>query len=474
MRDIFIERREKILRIAVKENSRLVDCLIEEETNEAIPGEIYLGIVKNIVPGIKSAFVDIGLPVNAFMTLDANFPIKQGQEILVEVVKGALGDKGPKVTCDFSIPGKYVVLSSKGHGVSVSKRIFDENKRNELKDAVLPLEDVLITLRTNAAFGDIGDIKNELEILHREYLEVIRKGRFLRKPQRVFGENLLLNKILRDNINKETREIHVDTEEDFKVASDYINIGEDVKVNLYKGERSLFDFYNIEREILSLRHKKVQLNCGGWIVIDRTEAMYVIDVNSGKNTKGRNIDKTAEETNKEAAAEIARQIRLRNLGGIILVDFIDMRSHEDKKEILDILSKGLEKDKKRTVVYPFTELGLVQISRTRSGKSIFEYMEEDCELCKGKGSRLSLSYISMLIRDEILRYQSENSIRDFYIEINSQYESYVREDILSFLTNIEALDKKIYLHFVEETEYFKLEPLLFKKQIDSVQDYLIN
>ena len=474
MREIFIERREKILRIAIKEKGKLVDCLIEEETSEALPGEIYLGTVKNIVPGIKSAFIDIGLSVNAFMSLDSNSNIKQGQEVIVEVLKEAIGDKGPKVTCDFSIPGKYAVISSKGKGISRSKRILDEVKRTNLMNEIQPKPEGLITLRTNAAFGEFDDIKNEIDLLYERYLSILQKGKFLNKPQRIYGENLLLNKILRDNINNETKNIYVNTKEDHEVACDYINIGEEVKVHLYDDERSLFDYYHIEKEILSLRHKKVQLNSGGWIIIDKTEAMYVIDVNSGKHTKGKQTERVAEETNKEAALEIARQIRLRNLGGIILIDFIDMRNDEDKQQVLNILSKGLEKDKKRTTIYPFTELNLVQISRTRSGKSIFEYIEEDCELCKGKGNRLSLSYILMLIRDEILRYESENSIKDFYIEINAQYETYIREDIFAFLSSIEGLEKKIYLHFVQEVEYFKLEPLLFKKQIESVENYLVN
>ena len=201
--------------------------------------------------------------------------------------------------------------------------------------------------------------------------------------------------------------------------------------------------------------------------------MYVIDVNSGKNTNHKNKEKTAYETNKNAAIEIARQIKIRNLGGIILVDFIDMYSQENKKKILEILKDEFKSDNQRAKIFPFTELGLVQITRYRKGKSIYEYIEENCLACNGHGKRLKLSYINLLLRNEILKKNGEGKIKDFHIEINSIYEKDIRGNIFEFLKEIGALDLNIYLNFQESKDFYKVEPLIFKNQIESVKEYLV-
>lgn len=473
MREIFIERSEDILRIAIKENGELTECFIEEETLEPLPGEIYKGVVKSIVPAIKSAFIDIGHSKNAFMNLKPDVRLKLGDEIIVEVVKEAYGDKGPKVSSDFSLPGKYSVITSGGKGVGVSKRINDSNKRAELLKEVIQFEDAGVTIRTSGAYSTIEAINNELNELYEQFKLLCQKAKYHKNPQKLYGENPLLHKILRDKMDKATKTLYMNKKEDYEVVSNYSDISQGIDIKLYDEKRTLFDYYGIEREILALRHNKVSLNCGGYIVIDKTEAMYVIDVNSGKNTKSKNREKTAEETNKEAAKEIARQIRVRNLGGIILIDFIDITNENSKKEIMGILRSELATDKNRTQVFPFTELNLVQISRKRSGKSIFDIIEEKCSYCCGMGERLSLSYISILIRNEILKFRGENSINDFYIEINKQYQDTVKEDLFKFLTKIEALDCHVYINYAEEIEYYKVEPLLFKNQIDNVRKYLI-
>lgn len=472
MRDIFIERSEDILRIAIKENGELVECFIEEETNEPLPGEIYKGIVKSIVPAIKSAFVDIGYEKNAFMPLK-DLKVNQGDEVVVEVIKESIGDKGPKVTTEFSLPGKYSVITFAKTGINLSKRISDPEKREELISGISPLEGVGVTIRTNGALTSVENINSELNDLYESYKSVVQKGKYYKEPQKLYGDNPLLHKILIDKMDTKTKNIYINKEEDYKVVRDYLGEEQSVNLNLYSEKRTVFDFYGIEKEILSLRHNKIPLNCGGHIVIDKTEAMYVVDVNSGKNIKGKNREKTGEETNKEAAKEIARQIRVRNLGGIILIDFIDISSKESKKEILEILKRELASDKNRTEIYPFTELNLVQISRRRTGKSLFEIVEEKCSNCNGMGVRLSLSYISILIRNDILKFAGENSINDFYIEINSQYEKGIKEDMFKFLNKIEGLDCNIYINYIDEVEYFKVEPLLFKNQKENVSEYLV-
>lgn len=475
MREIYIERRENLLRIAIKEKNNLKECFIEEEVNEPLPGEIYKGIVKNIVPGIKSAFVDIGHENNAYMHLNSTElkNLKKGSEVLVEVIKEEFGNKGAKVISNFSLPGRFVVLESSHKDRLFSKKIKDQKVILKLKSEVIIPQAIGITFRTNSEFGEIAEIQKEIDTLYKEYERIIRDFNYSLKPKKLYGDESIIHKVLRDNISSETNKIIVDSKDDFQFCKSFLGSASEVSIELYEDMRTLFDFYGIEKEILSLRNNKVNLKCGGSIIIEKTEAMYVIDVNSGKNLSGRNLEKTAEETNVDAAKEIARQIKLRNLSGIILVDFIDMKQKESKDKVLNELYKSLSGDKNKSKVFGFTELNLVQISRMRKGKSIYEYIEEFCPLCKGHGKRLKLSYIYLLIKNEILKCNSEGKIKDFYIEINEEYEEAIKGDIFKFLKEIGGFDLNIYLNFKNFDEYYKVESLLFKNQVENVKEYLV-
>lgn len=474
MKDIYIERREKLLRVGIKENNILKKCYIEEEEEGPVQGEIYKAVVKKIIPGIKSAFLDIGYEKHVYMILtDKHKDMKCGDEIIVEIIKEEIGNKGAKVTSNFNIPGRYVVLESDNHKLSVSKKIANQEFINRLQESLLKPKDVGVVIRTKGEFVPIEYIQKELDSLYEVYKKVVRDGKYSLKPKKIYGENGLINSLIRDNVSSETNKIIMDSYEDYEIIKNSLFDLDDIDIEVYEGNRTLFDYYGIEKEILRLRNNKVNLKCGGHIVIDKTEAMYVIDVNSGKNTTSKNMEKTAKETNVEAAKEISRQIKLRNLGGIILIDFIDMHLDINKKQVLDILKKEFKDDKQRAKIFPFTELNLVQISRAQKGKSIYEYIEESCDFCQGHGKRLRLSYIYILIRNEILKKDAEGNIKDFYIEINSIYEKKVRENIFEFLTEIGGLSLNIYLNFKEFNEFYKVEPLIFKKQINNVSEYLI-
>ena len=261
----------------------------------------------------------------------------------------------------------------------------------------------------------------------------------------------------------------MDNDVDFEKVLKFAGRESGINVERYNGYRNLFDFYGIEKELIKLRHNKVNLHCGGYIIIDKTEAMYVIDVNSGKNIKERNFNKTILETNLEAAKEIGKQIRLRNLSGIIVIDFIDIRDRSQRELVMSELYKSLKEDKGNVKIFPFTELDLVQIARRRQGKSIYEYMEEECSRCKGRGIILKLSYIEGLLKNEIIRMKVENSIDSFKIEIDSVYRDRIKEDIFTFLKEIDGLDKEIYLDYVDGIEGYKIEPLLFQAQKENLK-----
>ncbi|WP_297993581.1 ribonuclease E/G [uncultured Clostridium sp.] len=474
MREIFVEKRESLIRIAVKEEGELMECLVEEDSIEPQIGEVYKARVKNIIPGINSVFLDIGLEKEAYMYYSEELKslgIKKGQDLLVEVLKESLGNKGAKVSNKVTVLGKFIVLTIGDEGITLSKRISDVEQKRRLTTLITPIRGIGIVFRTEAEFATDEELKEELEHLLNKRDEMERKLKYSKSIGKV-KSNSLITRFFEELSNKKTKVI-VDSLEFLELIKSLINDKENFEFNLYEGTRTLFDYSGIEKEIIKLRHKKVNIPCGGYIVIDKTEAMYVIDVNSGKNTKGRDFNKTIMQTNLEAAKEVGRQIRLRNLSGIIVVDFIDMRDEKQKIPVLKELKKSLEADKGNVKIFSFTELDLIQISRKRRGKSIYEYLEEPCIKCKSNGFLLKLSYIETLIRNEIIKCSNENSIKDFYIEIDKNYEENVKGDLFKFLKSIDGLDKEIYLNFVNDIEGYKVEPLIFSNQKENYQKYKI-
>jgi len=328
-------------------------------------------------------------------------------------------------------------------------------------------------MRTESANVSIEELKVERKLLLKEYEEIMRRMNFSTKLGKLYGDNLALNKVLRDKVGTEPIKIVLDDVDDFEFAKGYLKEQENIIVKIFNDTRGLFDTYGIEKELLKLRHNKVTLHCGGNIVIDKTEAMYVVDVNTGKNIKERNFEKTILETNLEAAKEIGRQILLRNMSGIIVIDFIDLRDKSHKSLVLKELKEALKEDGGNVKIFPFTELNLVQIARKRRGKSVYEYMEEKCPLCNGMGRLIKLSYLEGLIHNDIKRLNSENGIKDFLIELDENYKEKVNGDLVSFLRNIDGLDKEIYLNYVNGIEGYKIEPLIFKNQKTNLEKYLI-
>ena len=474
MREIFIERREDILRVAIKDNRELTECYIEENNNEPISGELYKGIVKRIVPSINAAFIDIGYEKDVYMTLDkrTSESLKVGSDLVVEVVKEELGKKSAKVTNLYSIAGNYLVIETRHKSLVVSRKIKNKGFEKEIKSLLEKPDEIGITIRTKAEKVGIYEIKKEFNELYEAYKEIVQKCKYELKPGKLYDNNSLMNRIKKDFITEETARVVVDDKDDFELMKNVFK-GTEIKVEMHNDVRTLFTHYGIEKSILSLRNNRINLKCGGNIVIEKTEAMYTIDINSAKNNIKSNDNTTADITNIEAAKEIAKQIKLRNISGIIVIDFIESYNDLAKEKVINILKKELDKDKQKSKVYDFTELGLVQIARVRRGKSIYDFIEEKCTRCKGQGMVLKLSYIYLLIKNEIIRWDVENSIKDFHITLNKIYEKDIRGDIFRFLKEINALDLNIYLTFDEFDEFYRIEPLIFKNQIENVKDFLV-
>ena len=478
MKEIFIERQRENVRIVLREDNHIKELFIEEDNKSPQVGEIYVGMVKNIIPAIKSAFVDIGWNKNAYLYLDKKFNnthIKKGDYILVEVVKEDLNKKGPKVTNAITIPGRYTVLQILNNEITFSHKIKDEKIKRKIQNNIVKPKEVGILIRTEAINASIENINDEIRRLSDVYSSLIEKSKYKMNTGLLFQNGGIVGKILRDKLTDNISKIYLNSREDYVYVSEFLKeYGENnIKLNIYEGERNLLDYYAIEKEILSLRNKKVYLDCGGYIIIDKTEAMYVVDVNSGKNVKGNSMEKTIFTTNMEAADEICNQIILRNLNGIIVIDFIDMNNENLKEKVLDKLKQGLKRDKNKSVVYPFTELNLVQIARKRQGKTIYDYIEQPCKCCSGKGSIVSFSYMKLLIRNEIINILNMREIKDIYIELNKRYKDYIDKNRIQFISEVEALEKNIYINYIDAENQYKVEPLIFKNQIKDVEDLKI-
>ena len=472
MREIFIERRESLLRVAIKDNNELVECHIEEDNKEPVAGELYKGIVKRIVPSIKGVFIDIGYDKDAYMPLDDKVKLKVGFELIVEVMKEEIANKAAKVSSVYSLAGKYLVIETKHKEFMVSRKIKNREFEKEIKTLIEKPDDIGITIRTKAEDASIEEIQKEFNELYEAYKKVVQKCKYELKPGKVYDNNSLINRIGKDFIDDKTKSITVDCKKDFEFLSDDLNKGE-VELKLHTEKQTLFAYYGIEKSILSLRNNKVNLTCGGNIVIEKTEAMYTVDVNTAKNNISSKDRTTADITNIEAAKEIAKQIKLRNISGIIIIDFIESFNKLAKEKVINVLTQKLYKDKQMCKVFDFTELGLVQIARARRGKSIYEFIEENCDRCSGNGKILKLSYINLLLKNEILRWDAESEIKDFHITLNRIYEKDVTGNIFKFLKDINALNLNIYLNFDDMNDFYNIEPLIFKNQIENVKDFLV-
>jgi ribonuclease G len=478
MKEYFIERRKRFLRIAAVEDKVLRELYFEELNNEPQPGEIYKGIVKNIVPAIKCAFIDIGFEKHCFMYLDKKFNnlhIKKNDEVIVEVLKEAIGDKGPKVTNAFTIPGRYAVIETLNKTISFSKKIASSDFKHQAVSTLKVPGDVGVMVRTNAEKVSLEIIQSEIDHLYLIYNNLLKEHSYSIKPKLLYRGEGILDKVLRDNINELTAKIIVDDEKDYTYIKEFLSYSKYLNIALihHKENRTLFSFYGLEKAVLELKNNKVNLESGGTIVIDKTEGMYVIDVNSGGNVKLKDLKATAYSTNLEAAKLIPQQVKLRNLGGIIIVDFIDMEDSRKKAEVLNVLIDGFKDDKNKTTIFPFTELNLIQIARNRKGKPLSSFLEDNCQLCKGSGKKFNFNYLKSLIENDIKGMNQELNIKDIYIEMDVYYKDLVMGELKAFAADIGAENNRLYVKFLEKSHNYKVEPLIFPNIIEKMQNLKI-
>lgn len=421
-------------RIAVLEDRDLVEYRVERE--ERVVGSIFKGVVQNVLPGMDAAFVDIGLERNAFLyvadimpdDINDNSPasvrrselrrrkikelIKLGQELMVQVTKGPRGTKGARVTTRISLPGRYVVLMPEHSQVGVSRKLEDRKERERLRrigEKITPAGFGLI-MRTECEGRTAEELLADVQFLQQLWAQTLESAKRLRAPAVVHRDQTLLYRTIRDVFGDEIDRLVIDDPEEYEKVSLVAGMVVPAlrgKITLYDQEEPIFDHYGIEKDLDRLLLHKVWLKSGGYLVVDETEALTAIDVNTGKQVGSHSLNETILSTNMEAAREVCRQLRLRDMGGIIVIDFIDMEEADAQKRLLDYFTKQLARDRARTRVGKISSLGLVEITRKRTGESVTEAITSLCPLCNGRGRIASSDTVGLWIERDMRRRLNE-------------------------------------------------------------------
>ena len=390
---IIIAERDNIA--AVMENGKVSDFFISR--GEVILGDVYLATVDNILPSIDAAFVNVGTDKMGFLHAQdvmgkgaLKDKLSPNQKLIVQVVKEPTGHKGPRVTTEISLPGRFLVLMPNEPGISISKKIENSKERARLKSVVSLIKPVGVgvIIRTEAEGQSEADIQEDLEILLEKWNNIITAAETMTPPNLLYRDQDLLYRTIREACTEDVKEIVVDTPFAMQRVQNILqnwHMNKNVQVTLYKGTEPLLVAEDIHKEIKAALNVKVNMPSGGYLFIQQTEALTVIDVNSGKFTSSSTQDETILKTNIEAVHEIARQLRLRNIGGMIIVDFIDMMSRADKLAMLEELEIALEPDKAKPQVGQISDLGLVELTRHRQGQSLSEIFTRKCPHCQGTG-----------------------------------------------------------------------------------------
>jgi ribonuclease G len=452
-------------RVAILEDGELVELLVERADQRRHVGDIYKGRVNAVLPGMQAAFVDLGLPKTGFLhasdlaeslsgleeipdpdengdhdhgrrrrgpVLKIEDHLKKGQEILVQITKESIGTKGPRVTQQVSLPGRFCVLMPGVDHVGVSRRIEDRAERQRIKAIIHDLKpkDVGLIARTaGEGKGDpdfAADVKHLVKLWHK----VDRKAASVRAPALVHRELEMTASLIRDLFTADIEEVVIDDKESFAETQAYLkSVSPELRdrVKLYKGREPVFDAFNIESQIEKTFERKVWLKKGGYICIDHTEALVAIDVNTGRFTGKKNQEETIFRTNLEAAREVPRQLRLRDIGGIIVVDFIDMEIEANKRAVLDELRKELKADRARTKAFAVSDLGLIEMTRQRERSSLLHYYTEDCPHCGGLGKVPSPETMLVKLERAMRRVAGMGSERRITVKVSPEIALYFVE-----------------------------------------------
>jgi ribonuclease G len=470
-------------RVAVQEGNLLTELYLERQRHRSIVGSVYKGTVTNVLPGMQAAFVDIGLAKDAFLyagdyteTLlpavegdadieldegeaprrEATAPIEQmlsrGQQVLVQVSKESLGTKGARITSFISLPGRYLVYMPQAEHIGVSRRIRDERERDRLRASLraLPLPPGGFILRTNAEGKGEAEFAADVEFLSRLWAQIQARYEQATPPAVLHEEADLTFRVVRDLLSPEVDEFVVDDPEVHGRVLEYVRTlvpALEDRVKAYTGRTPIFDHFGVEKDIEKALRRRVWLKSGGYIVIDHTEALVSIDVNTGKYVGKRDFEQTVLKINLEAVTEVVRQIRLRDLGGIIIIDFIDMEVPEHREQVEKALKRALAEDKARTNVLQISELGLVEMTRKRVRQDLRALLSVPCPTCRGSGVTKSdetlVAEVFRAIRARVAADAEPVARREVVVRVHPDLAAYLEGEARPDLARLEAaLDVK--------------------------------
>ncbi|MBV1774564.1 ribonuclease G [Burkholderiaceae bacterium DAT-1] len=424
-------------RVALIEEGVVQEIHVERSASRGIVGDIYLGVVKRVLPGMQSAFIEIGLERAAFLHIADVIEQRQhpgepqrierlmfeGQCVLVQVIKDPIGSKGARLSTQVSIAGRFLVYLPQEHHIGVSQRIEQGEGREHLRERLMKMlpegrDHGGYIIRTSAEHATDDELHADIEYLNLIWADIKQKSRTLPPKTLLYQDLSLAQRVLRDVVTDDSEKVIVDSRETYQkmveFASQFVHQVAP-KLEHYQGERPLFEMHGVEAEIERALARRVNLKFGGYLIIDQTEAMTTIDVNTGGFVGTRSFDDTIFKTNLEATQVIARQLRLRNLGGIIIVDFIDMDNAEHRDQVMQELQKALDKDRTKITVSGFTSLGLVEITRKRTRESLAHILCEPCPVCTGRGEIKTAQTVCYEILREILREARQFNAREYRI-----------------------------------------------------------
>ncbi len=489
-------------RVAVVENGMLQEVYIERSRRRGLVGNIYNGRVVRVLPGMEAAFVDIGLERTAFLHVsdivadepgdaapaasgpaserpghrypDIGALLHEGQNLVVQVTKDPIGSKGARLTTQLSIASRYLVLMPGHDHVGVSQRIEGEAERERLRQVLqqcqlgeagteagrVPLGFII---RTAADGVGEEELRADVLFLKRLWASLSSDMRNLNAPGKVYEDLPLFIRTLRDLVRPETEKVRIDSRECYQKSLEFARsyVSEVVdRLEYYPGERPVFDLYGVEDELTRALSRKVQLKSGGYLIIDQTEAMTTIDVNTGAFVGHRNLEETIFKTNLEATRALTRQLRLRNLGGIIIIDFIDMEDEDHKRQVLRMLEKMLERDHAKTKISCVSELGLVEMTRKRTTESLGQMLCEPCRACDGRGSVKTAETVCYEIFREILRINRSYDAQGYRVLASQAAVDLLLDQQSESVADLET--------FIGKRIRFQVEPLYTQEQFDVV------
>jgi ribonuclease G len=491
-RELIINAGSKEVRIALLEDRKLAELVIERAESRHCLGNVYKGRVETVVPGIQAAFVDIGMPKNGFLYVtdvtdglaryeeeleerivpsrrprsgSISKVLKQGQDVMVQVTKEAIGTKGTRLTTFVSLPGRFLVLMPNVAHVGVSRKLESESERARLKRLATQLKPRRMGVIVRTAAKDVGkkELKADMEFLVKQWRTLRRRMRSADAPAPLHEDTGPVLRVVRDLFTDTVDRLVVDSEVEYSRILNFCeSLAPKLKrcVKLHRGKTPLFDKLGLEQAITKALRRKVWLKSGGYLVIEQTEAFGVIDVNTGKFTGKKNLEDTVFKTNIEAAKEIARQVRLRDMGGIIVVDFIDMESAKRGEEVIRVLTEALKNDRSKPTVSELTELGLVEMTRKRVRHSLMTMLTEPCSYCEGTGRTSSDVTVSLEVLHKLESLFCRVRDKSVVVEVHPRVAERLQGADSDGLEEVTAKFKREVL--IEEKPDFHIENVRFR------------